>query len=103
MTNKLLSMFKGCESSTRTFLKCEKPSADLKLIGLNILMQQYMLIVAGSYLWDITKNVSHIITHLYSLFSFVYCKVIEPLKLDELEDEIIVILYELEMFFPPFF
>jgi len=49
------------------------------------------------------KNVRHIITCLCSFFSSICCKVINPLKLDELEDEIVVILCELEMFFPPYF
>jgi len=45
------------------------------------------------------KNVRHTITRLCSFFSSICCKVIDPLKLDELEDEIVVILCELEMFF----
>jgi len=45
----------------------------------------------------------HTITHLCSFFCSICCKVIDPLKLDELEDEIVVILCELEMFFPPSF
>ncbi|KAK7342752.1 hypothetical protein VNO80_25708 [Phaseolus coccineus] len=49
------------------------------------------------------KNVRHTITHLCSFFSSICCKVIDPLKLDELKDEIVVILCELEMFFPPSF
>jgi len=49
------------------------------------------------------KNVRYTITHLCSFFSFICCKVIDLVKLDELEDEIIVILCELEMFFPPSF
>ena len=57
----------------------------------------------GSYSWDLTKNVRHTITHLCSFLSSICCKVIDPLKLDEVEDEIVVILCELEMFFPPSF
>jgi len=49
------------------------------------------------------KNVRHTITRLCSFFSSICCKVIDPLKLDELEDEIVVILCELEMFFPSSF
>jgi len=60
-------------------------------------------IVAGSYFWILPKNVRHTITHLCSFFSSICFKVIDPLKLDELEDEIVVILCELEMFFPPSF
>ena len=78
---------------------------DLKLIGLNshdchILMQQLLPVAICGIL---PKNVRHTITHLCSFFSSICCKVIDPLKLDELEDEIVVILCELEMCFPPYF
>jgi len=63
-------------------------------------MQQFLLAVIHGIL---PKNVTHIITRLCSFFSSICCKLIDPLKLDELEDEIIVILCELEMFFPPSF
>ena len=49
------------------------------------------------------KYVRHTITCLCSFFSSICCKFIGPLKLDELEDEIVVILCELKMFFPPSF
>jgi len=78
---------------------------DLKLIGLkthdcHFLMQQLLSIAIRGIL---PKNVRHTITRLCSFFSYIYCKVIDPLKLDELQDEIVVILCELEMFFPPSF
>ncbi|KAK7346843.1 hypothetical protein VNO80_21366 [Phaseolus coccineus] len=78
---------------------------DLKLIGLkshdcHILMQQLLPVAIRGIL---LKNVRHTITRLCSFFSSICCKVIDPLKLDELQDEIIVILCELEMFFPPSF
>ena len=53
----------------------------------------------GSY----KKNVRHTITCLCSFFFSLCCKVIDSLKLDGLEDEIVVILCELEMFFHPSF
>jgi len=75
---------------------------DLKLIGLkshgcHILMQQLLPVAICGIL---PKNVRHTITRLCSFFSSICCKAIDPLKLDELEDEIVVILCELEMFFP---
>ena len=78
---------------------------DLKLIGLkshdcHILMQQLLSV---AILGILPKNVRHTITRLCSFFSSICCKVIDPIKLDELEDEIVVILCELEMFFPPSF
>ena len=78
---------------------------DLKLIGLKshdcrILIQELLLIAIRGIL---QKNVRHTITRLCSFFSSICCKVIDPLKLDELQDEIVVILCELEMFFPPSF
>jgi len=74
---------------------------DLKLIGLkshdcHILVQQLLPVAIRGIL---PKNVRHIITRLCSFFSSICCKVIDPLKLDEL----VVILCELEMFFPPSF
>jgi len=49
------------------------------------------------------KNVRHTITRLCSFFSSICCKVIDPSKLHQLQNEIVVILCELEMFFPPSF
>jgi len=75
---------------------------DLKLIGLkshdcHIVMQQLLSVAIHRI---IPKNVRHIITRLCSFFSSICCKVIDPLKLDKLEDELVVILSKLEMFFP---
>jgi len=80
-------------------------SQDLKLIRLkshdcHILMQQLLPITICGIL---QKNVRYIISCLCSFFSSIFCKVIDPLKLDELEDELVVILCELDMFFPPSF
>ena len=72
----------------------------LKLIGLkshdcHILMQQLLPVAIRGILH---KNVRHTITRLCSFFSSICCKVIDPSKLDELQNEIVVILCELEMF-----
>jgi len=74
---------------------------DLRLIGLNshdchILMQQLFPVAICGIL---PKNVRHTITRLCLFFSSICCKVIDPIKLNELKDEIVVILCELEMFF----
>jgi len=78
---------------------------DLKSIGLkshdcHILMQQLLSVAICGV---VPKNARYTITYLCSFFSSICSKVIYPLKLDELEDEIVVILCELEMFFPPSF
>jgi len=49
------------------------------------------------------KNVRLTITRLCSFFNSTCSKEIDSQKLDELEEEIIVILFQLEMFFPPSF
>jgi len=49
------------------------------------------------------KNVRQTITRLYAFFFSNCSKVIAPLKLDELQAEIVIILCQLEMFFPPSF
>jgi len=64
---------------------------DLKLVGLksrdcHILMQQLLPVAIRGIL---PKNVRHTITRLCSFFSSICCKVIDPLKLDELQDEIV--------------
>ena len=64
----------------------------LKLIGLSVAIRGIL-----------SKNVRNTITRLCSFFSSICCKVIDPSKLDELQNEIVVILCELEMFFPPSF
>jgi len=63
-------------------------------------MQQMLSVAIRGIL---PKNVRHTITRLCSFFSSICCKVIDPLKLYELEDEIVVILCEFEIFFPPSF
>ena len=49
------------------------------------------------------KNVRHTINRLCSFFSSICSKAIDPTKLDELQGEIVIILCQLEMFFPPSF
>jgi len=78
---------------------------DLKLVGLkshncHILIQQLLPVAIRGIL---PKNVRQIIMHLCAFFSSIWNKVIDPLKLDELQVEIVIILCQLEMFFPPSF
>jgi len=73
----------------------------LKLIGLeshdsHILMQQLLPVTIHGIL---QKNVRHTITRLCSFFNSICSKQIDSQKLDELEEEIIVILCQLEIFF----
>jgi len=49
------------------------------------------------------KNVRQVITHLCLFFNAICRKVIDPTRLDELENEAIIIMCQLEMYFPPFF
>jgi len=44
------------------------------------------------------KNIRHTINHLLSFFSLICSKAMNLLKLDENEDEIFIILYQLKMF-----
>jgi len=78
---------------------------DLKLVGLkshdcHILMQQLLLVAIRGIL---PKNVRQTITCLYVFFSSICSKVIDSLKLDELQAKIVIILCQLEMFSPPSF
>jgi len=43
------------------------------------------------------------ITRLCFLFNAIYSKVIDPRKLDELENVASIVLYQMEMYFPPSF
>ena len=70
---------------------------DLKLVGLkshdcHVLMQQ-LLIVAIRDIF--LKKVKHAITHLCFFFNAISSKVIDSLKLDELENEVVIILCQL--------
>jgi len=49
------------------------------------------------------NKVRVVITHLCFLFNDICRKVIDPQKLDELENEATVVLCQMEMYFPPSF
>lgn len=78
---------------------------DLKLIGLkshdcHVLMQQLLPVAIRGIL---PKEVRRSITKFCSFFNIICSKVIDPNKLDELEEEAFIILCQLEMYFPPSF
>ena len=78
---------------------------DLKLVGLkshdcHVLMQQLLAIAIRDVL---PKKVRHAITHLHFFFNATCSKVVDPLKLDALENEAAIILCQLKMYFPPSF
>jgi len=100
-------MPKGCEGSTKghsSNVNSLVSMHDLKLLTLKShyfhLMQQLLPIATRRIL---PKNVRHDITCLCSFFYSFFCKVIDCVKLDELQDEIVVILCQLDMFFPSLF
>ena len=75
---------------------------DLKLVGLkshdcHILMQQLLPVAIRGIL---PKNVRQTITHLCAFFSSICSKVIDPLKLDELQAKIVIILCQFGDVFP---
>jgi len=78
---------------------------DLKLLGLkshdcHVLMQDLFPVAICGIL---PKNVRQVITRLCLFFNAICRKVIDPTRLDELENEAIIILCQLEMYFPPSF
>ena len=78
---------------------------DLKLVSLKshdcyILMQQLLTMVIQDIF---PNNIRHAITHLCFFFNAICSKVIDPVKLDELENEVVIIMCQLEMYFPPSF
>jgi len=78
---------------------------DLKLIGLkshncHVLMQDLLPVAIRGIL---PKSVRQVITRLCLFFNAICRKVIDPTRLDELENETIIILCQLEMYFPPSF
>ncbi|XP_058768330.1 uncharacterized protein LOC131642060 [Vicia villosa] len=78
---------------------------DLKLVGLkshdcHVLIQQLLPVVIRGIL---PNNVRKTITRLCLFFNSICCKAIDPIKLDDLENEAAVILCQLEMYFPPSF
>ena len=78
---------------------------DLKLVGLkshdcHVFMQQLLVMEIR----DILPNkVRHAITRVCFFFNVICSRVIDPVKLDELENEAIIILCQLEMYFLPSF
>jgi len=84
-----------------TLSKKEKTSLiGLKSHDCHVLMQQLPSVAIRGIL---QKNVRHTITRLCSFFNSICSKEVDSQKLDELEEEIIVILCQLEMFFFIFF
>jgi len=78
---------------------------DLKLMGLkshdcHVLMQDLLLVAIRGIL---PKNVRQVITRLCLFFNAICRKVIDPTGLDELENEAIILLCQLKMYFPPSF
>ena len=78
---------------------------NLKLVGLkshdcHVLMQQLLPVAIRGIL---PKNVRVAIIRLCSFFNVLYSKVIDPKDLDDVEREIVLILCQLEMYFPPSF
>ncbi|XP_021749396.1 uncharacterized protein LOC110715131 [Chenopodium quinoa] len=78
---------------------------NLKLVGFkshdcHVLMQYLLPVAIRSIL---PKNVRYSIIRLCSFFNAIYSKVFRPSDLDSMETEIVVILCQLEMYFPPAF
>jgi len=78
---------------------------DLKLMGLKshdgqVLMQDLLQVYIREIL---PKNVRQVITRLYIFFNAICRKFIDPNSLNELENEAIIILCQLEMYFSPSF
>ncbi|XP_028758521.1 uncharacterized protein LOC114717527 [Neltuma alba] len=78
---------------------------DLKLVGMkshdyHILMQQFLPIAIRDIL---EKKVRNTIIRLCSFFNAICSKVIDPEKLDELQNDIVITLCQLEMYFVPSF
>ncbi|XP_021730849.1 uncharacterized protein LOC110697776 [Chenopodium quinoa] len=91
----------GYSSNIRNLVNMES----LKLMGLkshdfHVLMQNLLPIAIRSIL---PKNVRYAITRLCLFFNAIYSKVIDPEHLNALEEEIVIILCQLEMYFPPSF
>jgi len=67
---------------------------DLKLVGLKFhdchVMMQQLLVVTMRYIFP--NKVRHTITRLYLFFNVICSKVIDPLKLDDMENEVVIIL-----------
>jgi len=91
----------GYSSNIKSLVSME----DLKLMGLKshdclVLMQDLLSVAIRGIL---QKNVRQVISHLCLFFNVICRKVIDPTMLDELENEAIIILCQVEMYFPPSF
>jgi len=78
---------------------------DLKLVGLkshdcHVLMQQLLAVAIRDIL---SNKVKLAITQLCLFFNAICSKVLDPVKLDELENEAAIILCHLKIYFPPTF
>jgi len=78
---------------------------DLKLMGLKshdcyVLMQDLLPMAIREIL---SKNVRQVITRVCLFFNAICRKVIDPTGFDDLENEAIILLCQLEMYFPPSF
>ena len=63
-------------------------------------MQQLLPVTICDILPD---KVRVAITHLCFVFNAIYSKAIDPRQLDDLENEASIVLFQLEMYFPPSF
>jgi len=91
----------GYSSNIKSLVSME----DLKLIDLkshdcHVLMQDLLLVAIREIL---PKSVRQVITRLCLFFNAICRKVINPTRLDDLENEAIIILCQLEMYFRPSF
>ena len=91
----------GYSSNSKSLVQLK----DLKLYGLkshdcHVLMKQLLVVPIRDIL---PKKVKHAITRLCFFFNAICSEFIDPLKLDELEIEVAIILCQLEMYFPPLF
>ena len=78
---------------------------DLKLVGLksydcHVLMQQLLIIAIRAILLEKFRLA---ISRLCFVSNAIYSKVIDPQQLDDLENETVIVLCQLEMYFPQSF
>ncbi|XP_076890042.1 uncharacterized protein LOC143541002 [Bidens hawaiensis] len=78
---------------------------DRKLLGMkshdcHVLITHMIPVAIRGLLPD---NIRHTITKLCLFFNTIHSKIVDPESLDALQEEIVVTLYELEMYFPPSF
>jgi len=73
---------------------------DLKSLDCHDLMQDLLPVAIRGIL---PKNVRQVITRVCLFFNAICRKVIDPIRLDDIENEAIILLCQLEMYFPPSF